>query len=494
MNLPNIEAMTRQPLPLVNHFVLRHHTAVALSFALLADANTDQLVAELQDALDGIVSENPFLGGWVDVDPDTSVVSLLSPHHDARVLLQEQDKPRGMPSTHAELEAAEFPISAFEGLELFEKVATASQAGAVLHVHYTIIDGGIVLWFYFHHILADGSCIHNIIEDIAARTRSPDSKVNQMHTWPKDGPLRSLLTPTSLHLNGDSHDNPRPPCLESLLKECPEFTTIHPDGIIPDAFPLNTHTPTSPRLRNVPSTEASSTMIFVFKTSHLKSFCLGIKEAANLPKLPSVHASLGALSWWCILKARSSSVEEYTRSGTAKLLTPVNWRPRAFGDQTEGFYGNGALNVICEMPTSTVQQATSDFHFLGQITTTLEESFTRVNEDFVTKRLDLFKVADPKATYINIDFSDEAQIAFNTWRYFIADSVWGLSGLDVTNSKGKPACVRKFQKGSVDGVLLVLPSRRDSGEVHLMVSLRHGAAEELCKERDWMRWVDRVIV
>jgi hypothetical protein len=154
-----------------------------------------------------------------------------------------------------------------------------------------------------------------------------------------------------------------------------------------------------------------------------------------------------------MLKTRSSSVEEYTRSGTAKLLAPVNWRPRAFAHQTEGFYGNGALNVICEMPASTIPQAASDFYVLGQITTAIEESFSHVDEEFVTKRLKLFKVADPKGTYINMDSNDEAQIAFNTWRYFVADTVWGLPGLDTTDSNGKPTCVRKFQKVSVDGAL-----------------------------------------
>jgi hypothetical protein len=398
-----------------------------------------------------------------------------------------------MPPTYAQLKAAEFPISALEGLDLYDNIAIASQAGAVLHVHYTVISGGIVLWFYFHHILADGSCIHNIIEAIAAKTRNPDSNISKMQTWPKDGPLRSLLIPTMRDLNGDSRGNPRLPYLESLLKACPEFTTTHHDGTIPDAFPINTLTPTGIRPRNGPSAEASSTKIFVFKTSHLKSFCLAVKLGASLPELPSVHISLGALAWSCILKTRSSSVEEYARSGTAKLLAPVNWRPRAFADQTEGFYGNGALNVICEMPASTIRRAVSDFYVLGQITTALDESFSHVDEEFVTKRLRLFKAADPKGTYINIDFNDEAQIAFNTWRYFVADTVWGFPGLDVSDSNGKPTCVRKFQKGSVDGALLVLPSRRDSGEVQLMVSSRSGVVEGLCKEREWMRWVNRVI-
>ncbi|CAG9948932.1 unnamed protein product [Clonostachys rosea f. rosea IK726] len=182
-----------------------------------------------------------------------------------------------------------------------------------------------------------------------------------------------------------------------------------------------------------------------------KSFCLAIKLGASLPELPSVHVSLGALSWSCILKTRSSSVEEYARSGTAKLLAPVNWRPRAFADQTEGFYGNGALNVICEMPASTIRQAASDFYVLGQITTALDESFSHVDEEFVTKRLKLFKAADPKGTYINMDFNDEAQIAFNTWRYFVADTVWGLPGLDVTDSNGSSRKSRKERWSSLTG-------------------------------------------
>lgn len=485
--------MTRHPLPPVDHFVLRHHTAVALSFALVHDANKEHLVAKLQQALDGVVSENPFLAGWVDVDPETSMVSLLSPNHNAGVLLQEQDKPRDMPTTYTHLMAAEFPISAFEGSELYDNIATASQAGAALHIRYTVIRGGIVLWFYFHHILADGSCIHNVIESIAARTRSPDCSVPKMQTWPKNGPLQSLLMPTTSQLNGDADNGPKPLYLEALFKACPEFTTTHPDGGIPDAFPLNTLTPTGTHLRNAPKAEASSTKIFVFKTKHLKSLCLAIQQNASLPKLPSVHVSIGALSWSYMLKVRSASIEEYTRSEKAKFLGPVNWRTRAFADQMEGFYGNGALNVLCEMPRSTILQAASDFSILGQVTTALEESFSQVDEGFVTKRLELFKAASPKGTYINIDFTNDSHIAFNTWRYFIADTVWELPGLDMTDSNGKPTCVRKFQKGSVDGVLLVLPSRRDSDEVHLMVSSRRWVVEGLCKERKWMAWVDRVI-
>jgi hypothetical protein len=484
--------------------VLRSYICMALCFSLGPEACSSTLLEALSNIIKQVQDDSPVLKAHVVVDSSTGKIFLDTSPKDVPILHQQE--PIDLPSTFEELQTKGFPLECFQGPQIIDTVGDKDGSGPVSHFRYTLLPGGLIFWVYLHHSISDGVGAGMVLERLAAASRGEvDHSKRPLRTWPTEGSklfelCRSLstneITARQLHKS-----------FQSALDRCHEFTTGTSDGA--DSLRAIPILPQSPR----PPSQLQGTdsaKIFVFKTSNLKQLAQEISNANPSAKPPSSHFALAVLTWACVTKARRAVPSaNYTRSGIAKILVPVDWRTRAFQGQTDDFFGNGVVSIIpaieacvvdlaadslpasapSNKPSTCTNGAQASMASLSLMWEAIHQTLQSIDDDYVANRVHVMGAPDPRRVYLDIDLDEESQIIFNTWRSFGSDLEWRLPGL----ASGRPVAIRRFFKGPNDGGMLVLPQMAGSDELDLMVSLKSEVMGELCKDKAWMRWVERVV-
>ena len=228
----------------------------------------------------------------------------------------------------------------------------------------------------------------------------------------------------------------------------------------------------------------------------------------------------------------------------ATLTVPVNWRRRAFGAASGGYFGNAAALARTTTTTSELLLSCRDEKIWAGVVRKLEREIRGVDGEFVRTRIELFEGArDPRVLGLVMDPRVAADLAFNTWREFGADTLWDL-GLDADatlngdgnavqngeievdgtgedgvyengnvkggengtsdnedvskNRKGrttgvKPDKLRRSQDNWNMGGTLILPAREGSTDYEVLLTIPGPAMDLLYQDWGFMRWVSGVL-
>ncbi|KAH8668896.1 hypothetical protein BX600DRAFT_460910 [Xylariales sp. PMI_506] len=183
------------------------------------------------------------------------------------------------------------------------------------------------------------------------------------------------------------------------------------------------------------------------------------------------------------------------------LWNSVNWRSRAFKHLTGDYFGNAALPAVTKVPMWQVLAAascdggnssssSSAAAHLAALVPQIKASIDAVDEDYVHRRLAMVSaLPDPRIIGVNYDPRTPECLAFNTWRHFGADAVWSIPGVPAS----KPDAIRRAHGSWNLGTALILPGQSLAVTQEIFISLSQVAMDLLCKDEEWLKWVDRVI-
>jgi hypothetical protein len=145
---------------------------------------------------------------------------------------------------------------------------------------------------------------------------------------------------------------------------------------------------------------------------------------------------------------------------------------------------------LSEVPLPITLQAAADPKALLTLVQTIQGAIRSVDEDFVALRTAmLLSAEDPRLIGKNVYPREPSNVSFNTWRRFGADAVFRIPGM----FHGKPDAIRPVQGRMGARGSLVLPGSEDQKEYELAVYLPESAMKLLKADREWMKWVHKVI-
>lgn len=411
--------------------------------------------------------------------------------------------------TYEDLKAAEFPPQAFVHPRFKGPITTARVP--VAQVTAYLVPGGLILAVFLHHSFADGECMKVFIETLAGQTRGE----------PVMGHPDCLKDPVLCDAGARDHES-----IEGSDEVDVEEYTLTSE---PCAGP------TSPCLEpgGVPISEIEKTgKIFVFRLDKLAELRTKLAEylaeagstnnghingannchngahngshnSKGTSTYPTIYTCIATLSWIHATRARHLDPHTYTsgkapvETTRARLQTMVNWKARAFRPVSDKYFGNATSIAITGAPLADVLQAgsraeTSD-KTLAAITAQVARTISSVDDEFVAKRARLLsRVRDFRTVGLRFDPRTEHDLGFNTWRWFGADSVWVIPGVNGGRGTKADAVRRPQDMWNMSGAV-IMPAREGSECLELLVTLPKTSMEVLCQDEGWLRWVERVV-
>ena len=467
----------------------------------------EPLRENLASALARASEHFPEVAGKVVLGKAPAGQLLISKKSSDEIPLKIFDHRKTFGCRYVDLKGQGFPPSAFvdPSFNVWYKVEEGDPGIPAAEIHARVINGGLLLYTYFHHSISDGMGMCNFISTFAAYTRAGQAR-HLHHTADIQVDLPGQTGAKLIESHG----------FEDLVKQCSEYV------IVPDLSG-----PTSPRLQpfGVPLDCVQKTgRIFVFSTEKIELLKTAVREwrsksiTATGNSSPSTFACLSALTWSfatvmrmgvgpgsaaCQSLQNKSGVQR-SEGVDCRLLMPASWARRAFQQITKEYGGNAValprannsllnlFNVACSSPNT--MSAARDF--LGPLIHSIETALASVNDEFVATRTAMFRAApDPRMIGIDLDPRDPRDFAFNSWRHLGADTLWGIPGTggDDANLNGvHPDSVRRAQDAWNMGAGVIMPGRRQS-KYEVLVTLDTVSMMRLCSDERWKSWVDEIV-
>lgn len=403
---------------------------------------------------------------------------------------------------YADLKAHGFPASAFvdPSFNVQHKLVEGGQGVPAVEIHARVIDGGLLLYIYFHHSITDGIGMCNFISTFAAYTRAG----NAHHPGHPIDIHADLPTETGAHLI-ESHT------FEDLVKQCPEYVIVS-----------DLSGPTVSRLQpfGVPLGCIQKTgRIFVFGLEKIEAMKTAVKEwrlnngITTGDRTPSTFACLAALTWsyTTIMRMGIASGPDACHSIEGdlcfenvgcRLLMPASWARRAFQDIK--YAGNAialpnaksTLRSLFAVARSSPETPPATARSLGPLVHSIEMALASINDESIATRTAMFRAApDPRIIGVDLDPRNPREFAFNSWRHLGADTLWGIPGTGGNESGASgvpPDAVRRAQDAWNMGAGLIMPGQRQS-KYEVIVTLDTVSMNSLCSDERWKSWVDEIV-
>lgn len=420
---------------------------------------------------------------------------------DIDIPLKVSDQRDSFAWTYAQLKAQGFPAKAFvdKSFDLPYRLLEDQPGIPVLEVHVRVINGGLLLFLYYHHSISDGAGMDNHITSFANLTCDPTRNIEVQR-------LADLHVDLPEQFKHGCLQNFSSTSFSELLRRCEEYG-LFPSPIGPTQFRVSSSgTP----VENIQKTGR----IFVIGTQQINNLkeTLGRVPGGNVDGRPlSTFTCLAAITWACVTKARLSSPKAFMSSPDeqilpekARLMISIDWRRRAFASIMSSSAGNTIALPITDIDIATILAACSSEKdvactALGAVVRAIDTAIHSVDDDFVGLRTALFRAApDPRLIGLSADARDPRDFYFNTWRHSGTHTRWKMPGLirdgdDEYDDCMGPDAIRRVQPDWNMGAGLILPKRKGSDKFEVLVTLDVDAMTVLCAEPSWKNWVDDVV-
>lgn len=469
---PGDEPVTATPLSSWLQIAPRDYIRVVLCFPFHNDRK-EAATAHLADALLRLSSRRPHFAARLQLDLESGRVYLRQIPSDT-IPFSAKSIENECGYTYDELRSQHFPARAFIH-DRYSQPAFLTGDGFPVPacvVQAFFLDGGLLLSVFLHHCIADGHCLGLFLDMMACTTR------NVPFQHPSSMKLRFPCS-----VDGVVSDSPDDHSSCRLFQNCPEYT-----------FSWSRSGPTQPLIIGEPplSQFEKAGKIFVFNHRKLNELRKLMMLFRPQRKPPSSYVLLAALTWAHTARARAmaNSSRMVRPSGTGRLMNPINWRTRVPAIDTANYFGSSVVWGVTDLPKCRILGSADHHMLLADLMEEIDKSINAVDEEYVLHRSNLFEaLPDPRLLGLKWDTRQPLNLGFNTWRHFGAATEWSIPG--VTTSS--PDAIRKPQDGWSLGTALVLPARPSNTAIEVMIGLPADAMENLCKDQNWMQWVESVI-
>lgn len=482
----------------------REYMSLVLVFPFAGDKPAAE--AHVKTALKRLEEHHQHFVAYLTMDPHNTHVSMEN-HFHHEIPFRVVDHGDKMPYTYDELKAKEFPPSAFVHPDFTTDgtLGVLSQV-PVSQVQLSFIEGGLLLWVYLHHTIADGDGLQNYLECFAAATRGEKSR----HTTNSNVDFLSEGLP-----NNDEGDSSA--SSSSGDSSLSSFDASFSDRLEHAVAPSFTQQGYAGEAVRGPVRKGN---MFVFREDSLillKSLIQGdffpakclftgdpinksAGETAKNPLLSSTeglfdeplqcssYEALAALIWAHATRARINTEQDDATTvgradGPARLLVYLDRQSRAHPAAAAGGRGNAWLCAGVDMPSAAAQPADviaacKDLRHLVPLVSAIRASIDTTGAS-----------SNSRIAPLDVDGNKPHHLLINTWRSIGMGTTWNVPGLHTPD----PTAIRAIRGGTALGYAHILPKRVDSKVVEMVVYLPEKAMGALMEDINFMKWVDHVV-
>jgi hypothetical protein len=554
--VPTTDGETPERLSTWNQIAYRTFAQKILCFPLedTETASQQRVAQHLRGALGRLARQRPDFAGRLRMCRTGRPGSIcLQQSVDLDIPFEVEDIRADFQSTYQQLKQHEFPPGAFVGerFRLRDGLSSREEEGVpVYKIRALFIHGGLLLVVAFHHAFSDGDCARMFIESFAAQTRGEMIVRASDHVMRWDEPFPKGTANELVERCDEfalSTGRAAPGHFSIGAGGTPLDQVVSTGRVF--VF-------TKAKLRELIDLVAKGSAQWKYG-EHKPSTYIILAALTWAHVLPARVATENLLadqpdrdlerSGWASLftpvnwKARciGFNKDDYFGNATAVRMTgfpsseflsavrPAGNISHAMGSRDEDSYdvlGNGLANGGSH--AEVLRQGKQGLANLArEINRKIKDPKGGVNTDFVRTRLALFDALDdPRQLVMHWDPRSPLNFGFNTWQYpgrSLADTVWQIPGVPTnvaaqaptppssssssqhalndsrsswtTRAGSKPDYVGRAQASWTVGGALILPARSDADTVRLLVTLPRVSMDRLCKDQEWMSWVDHVV-
>jgi hypothetical protein len=446
------------------------YTRVVLAFPVPASIPKRNLVLNLRNSAQAVLSEYAFLAGYVQIGANDNdkcgrpelAGFLETPKDQEHLALLEIKNLEGdgsFPHTYNQLHLKGMPMSLLDDnlLAPVGLMRPFGQTAPAFKVQATFIEGGLLLCFCLHHNVGDGSALAVLMSRFASgfndEISRPASKIAENVSG------RELLSQS----------------VDAILSPSkhPEYRLAGPKS----AIELDANPPPLPS--TMPSMTCGIFYISKANIEYLKQAASPPTEMVNTPWV-STNDAVCALIWSCMTRARSSRIGG---KDPTRLLMAVNGRSR-LDDKTPltaDFVGNVNMNSIAQLPASEV--TSQEPGMFSKVAAAVHDSTRRVDAQHIRSAIALANsLHDIRDLSMAVEMFLGPDIALSSWRGLpFYDPVFGFLG--------RPAWVQHPSMVS-DGLSYIMPSRPGVEGFEVVVGMQSENMEILKADKQWHKYME----
>lgn len=462
----------------IEQLMPRAYIRVCLAYRVRSEDCLHMAIEKLRMRVRRIVDAKPYLSGYVtDVRlPDQEIGRaeirfttndyLNYPAVEVKNLLNSD----GSQIEYDELDHHGLPPSRLrpEDVSALLPNVNPSELAPVFRIQANIVKGGLIVSIYLHHCISDGTGLDLLT------TGDMLQDDNTFH--------RPLLSDSNLKL-------------EDELKLFAEQKTKVRQG-------LSIVPPNLTKVRNLrgrrldgpvlPTNKPGRGCVMMISSHKILSLLNQFNHGDALEDghVHTTNSLLMALLWQHMTRARRPSIEHNPNVKTSSLLIPVNIRHKLHEPLSDSYFGAAVDSAKAEL--SLDELTTTTGKTLCDVSSTIRDSISRVNDSFVREAIDLANTADKMTDVTDLqascmDRATGADMYITSWlrlRTYASDLGMGLGG---------PEWVRKPWSRD-PGSCIILPQKTENPEYYeVVVQMTEVDMERLLADREFMDFVQRVI-
>lgn len=470
----------------LEHCMPRAYIRICLAYRVPTEEAEAQALAKLKFFVRRIVDAKPYLAGWVvpaqDHGPQEGKMEVRFtlddldnfPTLQIRRLTHEE-----VPYTYDQLDKAGLPPSVLRPDLVSALPESADENRApVFRVQANLVDGGLIVSFYLHHCISDGTGMGLLISGAIL----DDDCTFQRNLAPGSFTAPELSSRLSAFAK-------RKTCLRSAL------SWSDPNRVSDRQIQYRSTTQVEQKVfRNTPPGRGC---IFAFSDETLST----IKESfiAEMAKSPlPLHVTttdvIQTLLWHYMTSARVPSLLPENAVTHSKLLTPVNLRNRLKDNDKDtviddNYFGAAVDFASAQLSLEHLQR--KDPAALTITALAIHEAISKVDATYVRAAIALSNSTDPTVDVRDLQASNMnrttgADMYITSWERMDLYS----SELDL--DLGKPDWVRKpWSKDP--GSCIILPRNPKKPVVEVVIQMTEDDMARLLADKNFMAMVSRVI-
>ena len=465
----------------LEHCMPRAYIRVCLAYRVATPEAEAQALLRLKAFVRRIVDSKPYLAGWVASaqDPGTQEgkVEVRFSLDDLEHFPTLQIRPLSheeVPFSYEQLNQDGLPPSVIkpELVSALPESADADRA-PVFRVQANLVKGGLIVSFYLHHCISDGTGIGLLISgDILNDEFTFKRQLESTHLTVPDlnDRLACFATQKTIVRSALSWSSPN-----LLSKRHIEYKHIMSVETTPH--------PTNPSGRGCIFTFLDETL------SDLRTSLLAGLEKPNTERDLTTTDVIQTLLWHYMTSARIPSLLGSDGITTSKLLTPVDIRKKLDTHLDDNYFG-AAVDFACtQLSLDHLQR--KDHASMTVTALAIHNAISKVDDSYVRAAIALsnstdstIDVRDLQAS--NMNRASGADMYITSWKSL------KLYSAELDLGLGEPDWVRKpWSKDP--GSCIILPKDHRKSSVEVVVQMTESDMARLQNDTEFMALVSRVI-